>query len=197
MSTKHFLNKRTNMNDFKNQLNCLTSSDSCSANGCSAAHWPRDLLPGGRVHTPADATEALLCLVEASGVTAGVETWNLHWLQAGGLQLTVRGRRGCKRGEESHYPCLRGNRGAVSGKAMHLEIHETLKVDVFFFFASEIKTKSLLIQSWRIWWNAFLILCSMSVLLCARTGRRWQKQEICLRPTAFFFSFARSILQNR
>lgn len=130
MSTKHFLNKRTNMNDLKNQLNYLTSSESCSANGWSSAHGPRDLLPGGRFHTPAGITEALLCLVEASGVTEGVETWNLHWLQAGGLQLTVRGRRGCKRGEESHHPYLTGSRGA--GKAMHLKIHETLKVDGFF-----------------------------------------------------------------
>lgn len=78
MSTKHFLNKHPKMNDFKNQLNCLTSSDCSSAKRWSAAHGPRDLLPGGRVHTPAGVTEALLCLVEASGITAGVETWNLH-----------------------------------------------------------------------------------------------------------------------
>lgn len=132
MLTKHFLYKRTNMNDLKNQLNYLTTSDCSSANGCSVAHGPGDLLPSGRVHTPADVNEALLCHIEASGVTAGVETWNLHFLQSGGLQLTVCHRRGCKMGEESHHPCLTGNRGAVSDKAMDLKTMRHERWMVFF-----------------------------------------------------------------
>lgn len=66
----------------------LTDGDGRAA---SSSRGRGDLLPVGRVHTPAAVQEALLRPVEAAPVTGRPETRHLQRLPTGRLQLAVRG----------------------------------------------------------------------------------------------------------
>lgn len=94
--------------------NCLTGGDSPSGTHAAfgrvaGVHGAGDLLPSGRVHTPAVALEALLRPVEAAGVAARAETWTQERLQAPGLHLALSGRADCKatrQVQEFHSTCI-------------------------------------------------------------------------------------------
>lgn len=67
----------------------LTSVNSCGTHDWPSAEGPRNLLPTGRIHTPALLHVALLALVQTLLVTVRVKTRDLHGLQTSSLLLTL------------------------------------------------------------------------------------------------------------
>lgn len=101
LSTTHYLKMLEcpsgwQLSDESSMFTCCFCSN---AAGPSTAHGSRDTLSIDRVDTPAVTHGALLCLVQPTLITHGVEPGDLWQLQANGLQLAVGG--WGKRGVES------------------------------------------------------------------------------------------------